>query len=480
MSVATGVDDQAADAAPDEVQPVVAARAASTRPAVSVHDDAWPHTKRILPWSLAGFLAMLCLVPFDSMKLKVSAPIDPTLDRVFLVPMTLLWIAALAAGALRIRKGTSLGPPIYALGGLLVVACLGLVVSLPRLTVDGEVLVSAKAVALLLSYIVFYVMVVTIVRPEEVRRFLYLFLALTCTTGLGTIFEYRTGTNVFYLVAHKVFSAVAIVGQPPAQPLYERATYVGPTSHGLALVVLVTLALPFAINGLLEHKTMGRRILLLIAIALLFGGASATLRRTAGIIPIVVVISLVMIRPRAMVRLAPLGVILVFAVQLMTPGALASIKTMLFGGTLSTQISVQGRTEDYDAVGPDVWDKPLLGRGYGSYEPRTYRFIDNQYLLTTLDSGLIGLLAYLGVGIAIVLALWRLARSSDAARAGPAAAIIAGCLAFFVASAFFDILSFPQAPYALFFCVALGMIVRGDSRRTTAAELNTSMSPVMA
>jgi hypothetical protein len=459
MSIAASVFNQETEQlAPEEPRSVQHA------PAPTARDDAWPFTRRLLPWSLAGFLVMLCLIPFDSMKLKVSLPIDATLDRALLVPMVLLWVSAIAAGAHRVRKGVSPGPPAYALGFLLLVAGLSLVVSLPRLSIDGEMLVSLKAVALLLSYIVFYVMVVTIVRLEEVRRFTYLFLALACISGLGTILEYRTGTNVFYLVADKVFSPIAVVGSPPPQPLWERHTYVGPTSHGLALVVLVTLALPFAITGLLEHKSIARRVLLLLAIALLFAGASATLRRTAGIIPVVVVVALVAVRPRAMMRLAPLGVILVFAVQLMTPGALASIKAMLFGGTLSSQISVQGRTEDYDAVGPDIWDKPLLGRGFGSYEPRTYRYIDNQYLLTALDSGLIGLLAYIGVGLSIIFALWRLSRSSDPARAGPAASIMAGCVAYYVASAFFDILAFPQAPYLLFFCVGLGMVLRSDTR----------------
>ena len=39
-------------------------------------DDVWPHTTRALPWALAGFLTMVWLVPFDSISLPVSLPLD--------------------------------------------------------------------------------------------------------------------------------------------------------------------------------------------------------------------------------------------------------------------------------------------------------------------------------------------------------------------------------------------------------------------
>ena len=37
-------------------------------------DDAWPHTTRLLPWAFAVFLAVLWLVPFDSIELLVPSP----------------------------------------------------------------------------------------------------------------------------------------------------------------------------------------------------------------------------------------------------------------------------------------------------------------------------------------------------------------------------------------------------------------------
>ena len=54
--------------------------------------DNWPHTKRPLPWLLAGFLVMIFLVPFDSIIFKVHMPANATFDRVFLVVMVAVFV----------------------------------------------------------------------------------------------------------------------------------------------------------------------------------------------------------------------------------------------------------------------------------------------------------------------------------------------------------------------------------------------------
>jgi hypothetical protein len=59
--------------------PEVLARAAAR------HAADWPRTTRVLPWALFGFMAMIWLIPFDSVQLPVGGPIDITLDRPFLV-----------------------------------------------------------------------------------------------------------------------------------------------------------------------------------------------------------------------------------------------------------------------------------------------------------------------------------------------------------------------------------------------------------
>ena len=63
-------------------------------PALTTPSDNWPHTRRPLPWLLAGFLAMLFLLPFDSIILKVHMPANATLDRVLLMSMLAVFLAS--------------------------------------------------------------------------------------------------------------------------------------------------------------------------------------------------------------------------------------------------------------------------------------------------------------------------------------------------------------------------------------------------
>jgi hypothetical protein len=54
--------------------------------------DAFPHTRRPLPWALAGFLAMLFFVPIDSTEVKVSLPVGSQPDRFAIGGLVLAWV----------------------------------------------------------------------------------------------------------------------------------------------------------------------------------------------------------------------------------------------------------------------------------------------------------------------------------------------------------------------------------------------------
>ena len=56
------------------------------------------------------------------------------------------------------------------------------------------------------------------------------------------------------------------------------------------------------------------------------------------------------------------------------------------------------RTADYDAVRPDVWTHLLFGRGFGSYNHDTYRILDSEILGRTVETGVLGLAAFLLIG----------------------------------------------------------------------------------
>ena len=71
-------------------------------------DDDWPHTTRLLPWLLAGFVTILWLVPFNTIELDAS--LRSTSRLTGLLPfVAVAWIIAFAAGAEPRRVSASPG-----------------------------------------------------------------------------------------------------------------------------------------------------------------------------------------------------------------------------------------------------------------------------------------------------------------------------------------------------------------------------------
>jgi hypothetical protein len=430
-------------------------------------DDAWPRTSRRLPWALACLLVVLVLVPFDKVELAVDAPIDLTLDRLLLFPLLAVWFAALLTRAhllQRLRFG-ALGVTVAL---LMAVAVASVVNEIPRLVEAEELDLAIRRTLLLASYLMFFVLVATTVRRREVPAFLMLLVGLACVAGIGTIWEFRTGTNHFY-----EFAALAegpfTVEPPPANDLFDRPENVGATGHGLAATLVFSLLLPLALMRLSRTwspKIEWRTIVWMVVTVLMLAGAVSTLRKSAGVVPVVAAVTLIALRPRHFLRLWPFGLAAVVMIQALAPSALAQIRSQLFGGDLSENTSVEGRTEDYDAVGPDIWAQPLNGRGWGTYDPDIYRYLDNQYLLLALEAGLLGVAAFLAVLAATGTRGVRIMRTRGRETDDLGAPLVASCVAFAVAAALFDVLSFPHPVYVLFFLAGLAVAATPRSSPT--------------
>lgn len=452
MTTATGM--------PTTVDPTVVAE--RQRPAsVSVADDTWPRTTRLLPWMLAGFVTLLFLVPVDSIRAPVPLPVDSSLDRLFLIAVVGLYVFALAArapGAVRLRSMPLARPLLL----FVAVAGLSVLLNLPELQRLDEVGLAVKKLSLLVAYgLVFYI-VATVVRAREVNAFLVLIVVLGTVTALGTIAEFRTGTNFFFSVSGGLLPGAFTVTPPPETAAFNRPAITGPTVHGLAVASILSFSFACAISlALLGTVTRRRRILATLASLIILVGALVTLRKTAVIAPLAVIVSLVALRPRHVVTLLPLVVALFASAALLAPGVLGSLVGQVTDPSSEIQASTAGRTSDYAALLPDVVNRPLVGRGYGTYEPDQYRILDNQFLLLLVTVGAIGLLVYLILLLRVVRLGWLVSRS-DSRNTWIAYAAVASCGSFFVVQLLFDSLSFPQVPYVFFFI--LGLLVVAASR----------------
>jgi O-antigen ligase len=438
--------------------------------------DLWPHTTRLLPWSIAAFLVMLFLLPFDSTTITAAKP-----DRPLLIVIAGIWLLALAVmrGETRPRlSGTVLHA---ALLFFVVTAVLSVLLNAETLRIHGELGLGMKKLLLLMFFAAVFVIVASALRPGEARAFIPLVVGLGCLAALGSIWEYRAGFNPFYEWGGQIFpGGLELPAVATEKDATGRIPVLGPTIHPLAVAQLLAMVVPFAIVGGMYAATKRRRVLYLIATLIVLAGVFATQRKTGPIVLAAGVLTLVIYRPRQMLRMAPAGILLILAIPLVAPSAVGSVRDQLRPSAATSTLSSRDRLSDYEAIGPEVLNHPAIGRGWQTFEPERYRVLDNQYLSILIGSGWLGVGAFVLLLIAALAVCTRAIRTNDPARAPPALAAAATVTMMAVASATFDTIAFSVVPYV--FCLFLGLAAacappRPDGLARAAARLGLAPSP---
>jgi O-antigen ligase len=121
-----------------------------------------------------------------------------------------------------------------------------------------------------------------------------------------------------------------------------------------------------------------------------------------------------------------------------------------------TDTSVTSRTADYRVAFQLIGQRPLLGRGAGTFIPTRYRFLDNQILMTTIESGVVGLVALVALlvgGAALAHRVGKFASDPETKHLGYVllGAFIVAALTSFT----FDSLSFPIFAIVLFLLLGI-------------------------
>ncbi len=74
------------------------------------------------------------------------------------------------------------------------------------------------------------------------------------------------------------------------------------------------------------------------------------------------------------------------------PGLLGTIRYLFLH--MFEDDSYEGRRQDYSVVGRFIKERPLFGRGFGTFLPERYVYLDNQYLGLLIELGIVGMLAF--------------------------------------------------------------------------------------
>ncbi|MFB6805582.1 O-antigen ligase family protein [Streptomyces sp. NPDC056387] len=254
-----------------------------------------------------------------------------------------------------------------------------------------------------------------------------------------------------------------------------RSTTAQPLEFGGMLALLLPFAVQQAFDPVRSHLSRWRRW---GPVVLMGGALPLTVSRTSIIGALIVVLVMVP-RWKPQRRWTAIGLLLgsVACFKVLVPGLIGTITT-LFGSFLSnSDSSTQARTVKYSAIVPYLQERPLFGRGLGTFTPDLYFFTDNQYMLTLAEMGLFGLLALLALfftGIHQGGAIRRLAAGESDRELGQA--FFASALVALVSSATFDALSFPMFAGMFFLTIAAGGSYLGFIRRS-APKPRTVESP---
>jgi polysaccharide biosynthesis protein PslJ len=159
------------------------------------------------------------------------------------------------------------------------------------------------------------------------------------------------------------------------------------------------------------------------------------------------------------------------------PGVLGSFTGLI--SKIGTDSSISSRTSAYSSAVSYIAQHPWLGRGFQTFYPQTYFFIDNQYLTSLIETGFAGLLAL----ITLFATGWVVARSTRRLVGDEQTRDLLQCLAASIAVAAFefstfDVLSFVIAPGLTFLLLGCaGAASRLARAHLAAAHLAAARLP---
>ncbi|WP_051944457.1 O-antigen ligase family protein [Streptacidiphilus rugosus] len=315
-------------------------------------------------------------------------------------------------------------------------------------------------------------------RLEVLMRRLVLLGAVVAAIGY---YDFFSGTNIA--------DSIQIPGLNASVSGIEamnRGDFVRPrslTAQPLEFGGMLAILLPFAIQQALDPSRPGGRLRRWVPAAVIGGALPLTVSRTS-IIGVALVLLVMVPRWKPQRRWTAIAVMLgaVAGFKVVIPGLIGTL-TNLFSSFLSnSDSSTQTRTVKYAEILPYLEQRPLFGRGFGTFTPDLYFFTDNQYMLIAAEMGALGVIALLVLcftGIHQGGAIRRLARTDADRELGQA--YLATAVVTLVIAATFDALSFPMFAGIFFVTLGTGASHLGFLRRDhAAAEQAAARRPAAA
>jgi O-antigen ligase len=420
--------------------------------------------KRLLTWPalLCGLVLVILFIPIKRYSLPGGLPFELEPYRIYVAVVATMWLAALLVDP-RVRfRASGLEWPLF----LFVAAALGSVIfngaRITELDVHTEV---TKQLTFFASFLLVFYLIVSVVRTREhVDRIVRMLVGGGAIVAALSIVESWTGYNAFDNL-DGVLPLLQHVDAPESSERGGKLRVMGSAQGSIALGAALAMMLPLA--AYLGLRT--RRWFWWAASAVLALGALATLSRTSILMLVVIIVVLFWLRPKQVRRFWPVLLPAVVVIQLLLPGTLGTIRSSFFPkeGLLAQQSENagsrgSGRVADLGPALDEFSLTPIFGQGYGTRltgrDKQNAQILDDQWLKTLLETGLVGALAWLWIFSRSIRRLARAAKEDQSPDGLLFVAFAASITAFAIGMVLFDAFAFIQVTFILFIMLALGSV----------------------
>lgn len=224
----------------------------------------------------------------------------------------------------------------------------------------------------------------------------------------------------------------------------------GTTVHSIEFATVLAMTIPYAIHFAKFAHTRAARRGFAVATFLMAGAIPMAISRT-GVLALGSAMAVMFVLAwnwRFRYNFLFMSVALVGVLTIARPGLLGTLKSMFLWADADP--SVAGRTDDYAHVSAWFSQRPWLGRGPGTLIPDLYLILDNQWLLTLVTGGIIGVAALALLHITCTtLAVLSFRRSHTDEDKHLCAALISTQIVAVLVGATFDSLSFTTYSFTL-------------------------------
>lgn len=430
--------------------------------------------RTLLAWEtlLAGVVVIVFLVPIKRYAMPGDLPFGLEPYRLVVAAVLLVWLGALLVDPRTHLRRSVLDLPLLAFAG----SALASVAVNPRAVELGDS-AAVKQTVFLLSFVLLYFLIVSVVRRIDQAVFLAEVLVVAgAVVGGAAIVESSTGFNVFNHLGGLPFLRMTSIPDLDVRgtALRAYASAQHPIALGAALVMLVPLAAALVrVTGRVRWWIPGAALGL---------GAVASVSRTAMLMLATVLLVGLWIRPRDTFRIWLALIPAALLLYLFAPAAGESLQRAFSpeGGLVAEQRGSagskgSGRLADVAPAFQEFSRQPILGQGYGSRDvddpTQPIAILDNQWLGTLLETGALGLLSLLWLLIRFLRRAGAAARRDGTARGSLVGALATATAAYGVGMLTFDSFSFIQVTFVFFIMLGLGSALLAIPPASTRREL---------